>query len=190
MNPRIQGGLEPFWALVSWALVSKRLVLRGSVLIRCLLQFAARQIMNEFDGRFPDSYSSLLQLKGVGTYTASAIASIAYHEPVAVVDGNVARVLSRLFAMEEPINSSSGVKQLQLLADEMLDRDDPGTHNQAMMEFGALQCVPQGPDCEACPLQVHCMAYKEGKVSLLPLKIKKTKVRDRYFYYMVLEHEG
>ena len=154
------------------------------------LQFAARQIVNEFNGQIPDSYSTLLQLKGVGTYTASAIASIAYHEPVAVVDGNVARVLSRLFAMEDPINSSAGVKQLQVLADEILDRKDPGTHNQAMMEFGALQCVPICPNCEACTLQAHCMAYKEGKVSHLPVKIKKAKVRERYFYYLVLEHEG
>ncbi len=92
--------------------------------------------------------------------------------------------------MEEAINSGRGVKQLQLLADEILDREDPGTHNQAMMEFGALQCVPLNPNCEACPLQAHCMAYKEGKVSLLPIKIKKTKVRERYFYYMVLAHEG
>lgn len=154
------------------------------------LQFAARQIVNDFDGQFPESYASLLQLKGIGTYTASAISSIAYHEPVAVVDGNVARVLSRLFVMEDPINSSGGVKHLQTLADEILDRKDPGTHNQAMMEFGALQCVPLSPNCEACTLQAHCLAYKEGKVSHLPVKIKKVKIRKRYFYYLVLEQDG
>ncbi len=154
------------------------------------MQFAAQQIVKDFDGQFPDTYDQILTLKGVGTYTASAIASIAFGEPVAVVDGNVARVVSRLFAMDAPINSGKGAKQIQYLADEMLERKDAGTYNQAIMEFGALQCVPKNPNCEICPLKDTCLAYEQNTVSTLPIKINKVKIKKRYFNYMVMEHKG
>ncbi len=154
------------------------------------MQFAAQQIMNDFDGHFPDTFEKILRLKGVGNYTAAAVASIAFGEAVAVLDGNVARVLSRLYGITTAINTGAGSKQLQALADQILDHKDPGTHNQALIEFGALQCVPVNPGCENCPLQQHCIAYKDDTVRSIPLKLKKVKIKMRYFYYALFEHDG
>jgi A/G-specific adenine glycosylase len=153
------------------------------------LHTAARQVVSDYGGVFPGDRTKLLQLKGVGAYTASAVASIAFNEPVAVVDGNVARVLSRLFAVEEAVNSTAGQKNIQQLADELFDRDRPGEFNQAIMEFGALQCVPT-PDCPACPLNSHCMAFTRQEVDRYPVKNKKAKVKQRYFTYLVIGHNG
>lgn len=148
---------------------------------------AADQIVKEFNGIFPTSYERILTLKGVGNYTAAAIASIAFNEAVAVLDGNVARVLSRLFGVDTPINTGKGAKELQELADLILDHQQAGIHNQAIMEFGALHCTPVNPRCETCPLQTHCIAFKDDIVKSLPVKLKKIKIKVRYFYYAIIE---
>lgn len=154
------------------------------------MHFASKQIVSEFNGKFPNTYANLLKLKGVGPYTASAIASIAFNLPHAVLDGNVMRVLARLFLVEEPINSSKGLKLLNELATELLDKNHPGDYNQAMMEFGALQCVPKNPDCITCPLNDSCMAFSEQMVTVLPIKTAKTKQRHRYFLYFVHQNNN
>jgi len=154
------------------------------------LHHAARYVVEEMDGEMPRSYDGLLKLKGVGSYTASAIASICFDEPRAVVDGNVSRVIARLFGLDEPINSTQGYKNISSLADELLDRNNPGTHNQAMMEFGALQCVPVSPDCKRCPLFDHCEARKSDRVNLLPVKIPKRKPVERWMYFYILLCNG
>lgn len=145
----------------------------------------AINIVNNHNGRFPASFSELIIHKGIGTYTASAIASFAYNEPVAVLDGNVMRVLSRLFAIEEDINKETTKKILQQLANDILPIANANTHNQAMMEFGALQCVPKNPNCDICPLHTNCMAFAQKKVSILPFKSKKTKPKQRQLHYYI-----
>lgn len=150
------------------------------------LQQAAQYIMRELGGVFPTTYEGLLALKGVGDYTASAVASICYNEAKAVVDGNVYRVLSRIFDIETPINTTEGVKYFRELAYQLLDKERAGEYNQAIMEFGALQCKPQSPDCMSCVMQAKCLAYHRGKVEQLPVKLPKVKIRQRYFHYCVL----
>lgn len=150
------------------------------------LHAAAKDIMEKFDGVFPREYKDILSLKGIGEYTAAAIASFVWNEPYPVVDGNVFRVLSRLFAIETPVDSTKGKKEYTELAGLMMDPDNAGLHNQAIMEFGALQCVPQSPDCEACPLKERCMAYASGNVQAFPVKRNKTKTRARYFHYLYI----
>lgn len=145
----------------------------------------AKFVWNELNGIFPQDYKSLLSLKGVGEYTASAIASICFNEPKAVVDGNVYRVLSRFFGIDTPINSTEGVKTFKLLAQSLINNDHPGIYNQAIMEFGALQCKPQNPDCSVCPLNSACVALKNNQVKELPVKLKKTKIQIRHFNYLV-----
>ncbi|WP_203295373.1 A/G-specific adenine glycosylase [Luteirhabdus pelagi] len=155
------------------------------------LHTAAQYVSEELQGTFPPNYKELLALKGVGDYTASAIASICYEEPVAVVDGNVYRVLSRLFADATPINTPKGVKRFKQLAQELLDEEQPGTFNQAIMEFGARQCVPQNPDCDSCVLKDSCRAFQQDAVGEFPVKLKKQKIKKRYFNYLVfLSDEG
>ncbi|MCW9036355.1 A/G-specific adenine glycosylase [Altibacter sp.] len=153
------------------------------------LHAAAKFVVHDLEGAFPGTYKELLQLKGVGDYTASAIASICYSEPAAVVDGNVYRVLSRVFGVETPINSTQGIKDFKTLAQALLDPSQPGTYNQAIMEFGAQYCVPQNPVCETCIFSDRCEAYKTGKVGLLPVKLKKSTIKKRYFNYMVILSE-
>lgn len=150
------------------------------------LHYSAQYIVNQLGGEFPNTYEKLLALKGVGDYTASAVASICFNAPTAVVDGNVYRVLSRIFGIDTPINSTKGVKEFKLLAQELLNLKQPGEHNQAMMEFGAVQCKPQSPNCLGCPANNRCIAFAEGRVGVLPVKEKKVKVRKRYFNYLVL----
>ncbi|QIE59551.1 A/G-specific adenine glycosylase [Rasiella rasia] len=150
------------------------------------LRFTANFVANELNGVFPNTYESLKKLKGVGDYTASAIASICYQEPAAVVDGNVYRVLSRVFGVATPINSTAGIKEFKLLAQTLLDEKQPGVFNQAIMEFGARYCVPQNPACEGCIFSENCMAFTSRTVSELPVKLKKLKVKKRYFNYIVL----
>ncbi|WP_034886950.1 A/G-specific adenine glycosylase [Gillisia sp. Hel_I_29] len=151
------------------------------------LHTTAKHVAFDLNGVFPKSYESLLKLKGVGDYTASAIASISYNEPAAVVDGNVYRVLARYFDIDTPINSSSGIKEFKQLAQELLDKEDPATYNQAIMEFGALQCKPQSPLCTSCPLSDSCLALQNNRIAELPVKIKKTKIKKRYFNYLVFQ---
>lgn len=145
----------------------------------------ARIVMEEHAGYFPKKYDELIRLKGVGEYTAAAISSFAANEPRAVVDGNVFRLLARYFGIEEVINSSKGKKAFTVLANEVIDKANPGLSNQAMMEFGSLQCRPQNPDCPACPLRPGCFAYKNQLAGVLPVKQKKTVTRNRYFNYIV-----
>ena len=150
------------------------------------LHHAARTVVKDFGGRFPADYLGLLNLKGVGEYTAAAIASIAYNEAVPVVDGNVARVLARLYALDQPVDSPSGYKFLKQIAGELIPISDAATFNQAIMEFGALQCKPKNPDCETCPLRLNCQAYGTKRVSVYPKKLNRTKVKELNFYYFVI----
>ena len=154
------------------------------------LHKTAQQIVDEHNGNFPSEYLAIVKLKGIGPYTAAAIASIAFSLPYPTIDGNVYRVLSRYFGIDTPIDSTEGKKQFQEIAEELLDESDPGMHNQALMEFGALQCVPKSPDCNNCPLQPGCFAAQNNKINVLPVKAKKTKQRERYFYYYLLEQNG
>ncbi len=154
------------------------------------LHAAANQVMSEFGGVFPKTYQDILMLKGVGPYTAAAIASFAYQEQCAVVDGNVYRVLSRLYDEPLPIDSGPGKRLFQALADELLSPDRPDLHNQGMMELGALVCTPTQPSCGECPLQEACMSFANGTVLQRPQKQGKTKVRDRYFQYFIFSYEG
>lgn len=149
------------------------------------LHATANTLVNDYGGRFPDTYDGLLSLKGVGSYTAAAIASIAYRLPHAVLDGNVFRVLARLFLLDTPIHSTAGKKQFSLLADSLLDPMHPDTYNQAIMDFGALQCVPSKPNCGDCPINGLCLAYKQDAVSLVPVRKAETPKRVRHFYYVV-----
>lgn len=150
---------------------------------------AARYIRDNYNGQFPKTYQQIRELKGVGDYTAAAISSIAFNLPHAVVDGNVYRVLSRLFNIHTPINSSEGKKFFQQLADELLNTKKAKLHNSAMMEFGALWCKPQNPKCEECPLQSHCLAFANKIVYQLPVKDNKVKIRNRYFNYFIFNYE-
>ncbi len=150
------------------------------------LHFAAKQIVNEFDGQFPKTYNDIKKLKGVGDYTAAAIASFSYNEPTAVVDGNVFRVLSRLFAIGTPINSTLGKKEFSKLADSIIDKKNPADHNQAIMELGALVCRPKNPQCESCPIQFHCESLRLKSVLAFPVKTKKIKVKSRFLNYMLI----
>ena len=145
---------------------------------------AAAQSMH---GKFPPTYAGVRALKGVGDYTAAAICSIAYNMPYAVVDGNVYRVLARVFGIRTPIDSTDGKKQFTALAQALLDKKHPGDYNQAIMDFGAMVCTPQAPQCTACPLANICQARKEGTVEKLPIKAQKTKISTRYFHYIYVE---
>lgn len=150
------------------------------------LHKAAKQVVEM--GDFPNSYEGLKHLKGVGDYTAAAIASICFNEPVAVVDGNVYRVLSRYFGLETPIDSSEGKKQFKELAQYLIDKNNPSTYNQAIMDFGATQCTPKSPHCVDCPLIDSCCAYQNNRIDLLPVKRKKIKQQERRFTYIYLQY--
>ena len=151
------------------------------------LHFTAKQIANEFNGEFPSTYKEIIKLKGIGDYTASAIASFAFDEPSAVVDGNVYRVLSRYFGIKTPINSSAGIKEFKELAQTLIDKENPANYNQAIMEFGAIQCKPKKPMCLFCPLSESCVALQKNLIEVLPVKGKKIKVRNRYFNFLVIK---
>lgn len=147
----------------------------------------AKLVIEKYNGRFPSDRELLLNLPGIGPYTSAAIASIAFNLPFAVIDGNVCRVLSRLFGIMEAINSSKGIKKIQGYADELLDRKQPGTYNQSLMEFGALHCTPANPNCNNCIFNKECFAFSNGKVNELPVKKPKNKVKNRYLYYFIIE---
>ena len=142
------------------------------------------------NGVFPVKYEDILKLKGVGTYSAAAICSFAYNQPHAVVDGNVYRVLSRFFGVNEPIDSGKGKKIFASLAHDLLDKIQPALYNQAIMDFGALQCTPLSPDCTVCPFKNRCFAFNHNMVSSLPIKQNKTKTSERFFYYLLIRDNG
>ena len=147
------------------------------------LHHAAKTVRDKFGGVFPADFNDVLSLKGVGEYTAAAVSSFACNAPHAVVDGNVYRVLSRIFAIDTPIDTTQGKKTFSCVAGEVLDSDNAGLHNQAIMEFGALHCTPHAPRCSDCPV-TFCVAYEQGRVKDYPVKKGKTKVRHRYFNYL------
>ncbi|SES30262.1 A/G-specific adenine glycosylase [Pedobacter rhizosphaerae] len=148
----------------------------------------AQIVVNNFKGIFPTSHDELLKLKGIGEYTAAAISSFSSAEPRAVVDGNVFRVLSRYFGIATPINSPAGKKEFFQLANELLFLPDPATYNQAIMEFGAVQCKPKSPNCGICPINMDCFAFKNQKVKDLPVKLGKIKQKHRFFNYFILQN--
>lgn len=154
------------------------------------LQAAARDIMSRFQGVFPSEYKDILSLKGIGEYTAAAIASFVWNQPYPVVDGNVYRVLSRLFALATPIDTTKGKKEFKELANLIMNQYEPGRYNQAIMEFGALQCVPQQPNCFTCPLSGQCVSYATNDVHLYPAKQNKIKTKDRFFNYLYIIYNG
>jgi len=154
------------------------------------LHFSAKFIVNELQGEFPRTYNDIIKLKGIGDYTASAIASICFNEPNAVVDGNVYRVLARYFGIKTSINSTKGIKEFKQLAQQLINTEDPGNHNQAIMEFGARLCKPQNPDCTICPLNESCVALSLKLVKELPVKEKKLKIKNRYFNYLVIQTDS
>ncbi len=154
------------------------------------LHRAAKTVVEKHNGELPRNYDAIRSLAGVGDYTAAAIASFAYNLPHAVVDGNVYRVLSRLFGVSTPIDTTKGKREFATLAQALLPSDRPALHNQAVMEFGALQCVPSSPGCDDCPLQGQCAAFERDLVAELPVKSKRVKMQTRYFHYFFVECGG
>lgn len=152
------------------------------------LHAAAKQIVAQ--GHFPETFDDIKKLKGVGDYTAAAIASMAFNIPVAAVDGNAYRVLSRHFGIRTPINSTEGKKEFQTLDQSLLPDDVPGKYNQAVMDFGAMQCTPLSPDCATCPLKESCMAFRTNAVGELPVKLRKTEVKERHLSYVYIRCNG
>ena len=154
------------------------------------LHAAAQTVAEQYGGAFPGQYEQIRALKGVGDYTAAAIASFAFGLPYSVLDGNVFRVLARWYGIHTPLDTPEGRKQFSALAQELLDPAAPGAHNQAMMDFGATWCTPRQPKCADCPFQSNCMAYKNNLTAELPVKLKKTPKKERFFVYFVFKHKG
>ncbi len=146
---------------------------------------SAKYIHHTLGGKFPEDYENILSLKGIGTYTASAIASFAFNKPYAVLDGNVFRVLSRFFGIVIPINTSEGKRIYTILAQQLLDKKNPGVYNQAIMDFGAVICKPASPLCLECPLKNKCVAFGTDKVSMLPVNEKIVRQKERFFTYLI-----
>ncbi|WP_031528667.1 A/G-specific adenine glycosylase [Dyadobacter crusticola] len=151
------------------------------------MHFTARQVVAEYGGAFPATAAKLLKLKGLGAYTAAAIASFSFDERVAAIDGNVYRVMSRIFGIQSDMLGNEGKKEFALLAGKLVPADDPATYNQAMIEFGALQCVPVSPACHICPFTDICFAFAHNMQNQLPVKVKKLKVKHRYLNYLVIQ---
>ena len=147
--------------------------------------YTAKEVISAHNGIFPTRYEELIKLKGIGDYTAAAISSFSANENQAVIDGNVFRVLARYFGIDEPINSSNGKKIFSKLAKELIGGQQALLYNQAIMEFGALQCKPKSPKCEICPLALSCFALNHQQIHNLPVKLKKGKIRERWFNYFV-----
>lgn len=150
------------------------------------LHFSAKYIAYDLDNVFPTTYPEILKLKGVGTYTAAAIASFAYDLPYAVVDGNVYRVLARYFGIETPIDSTNGIKEFAKLANELINKRKAADYNQAIMDFGATQCTPRNPNCATCPFSKNCVGFNMQKSDILPVKTKKIKKTERFFHYLII----
>ncbi len=154
------------------------------------LHTCAKMVVDGLNGKFPDNYKELKKLKGIGPYTAAAIASIAFKEPVAVVDGNVYRVLARIFGIDKDITGNEGKTFFSAKANELIPKEQPDLFNQAMMEFGALHCLPQNPMCDSCIFSKGCVANQKELQRVLPIKSKKLKVRTRYFYYFIIKQRN
>lgn len=154
------------------------------------LLFTAREIAKNYNGIFPVTYENIIQLKGIGKYTAAAIVSFAYNQPYGVVDGNVFRVLSRVYGIDLPIDSLLGKKYFESLAQHLLDKNQPALYNQAIMDFGATICKPKLPECAACVFKNDCKAYNQNLISVLPIKAKKLIQQTRWFYYVVINYEN
>jgi len=150
------------------------------------LHEAARQITRQYRGKLPCSYDELITIRGIGEYSAAAIASMAFHEPVPLVDGNVFRVISRLFMIGFQQGTGAAKKAVRKIAWEIMNPEKPGLHNQAIMEFGAIQCTPKNPGCSVCIFRANCKAYRNGKVEEYPVTGKKGKLRDRFFNYLFI----
>ena len=155
------------------------------------LHTAAQQIMENHQGIFPKNYLDIRKLKGIGDYTAAAISSMAFQLPYPAVDGNVLRVITRIFGIYEDISQTATVKTITQLCEKMVDKENPGNFNQALMEFGAIHCTPKNPKCDACPFGTYCVALKQEHQTILPLKLLKTKIKERYFHYFIFlkEHQ-
>lgn len=150
---------------------------------------AAKFVANDLEGQFPNTYKDILALKGVGPYTAAAIASFAFNLPHAVVDGNVYRVLARIFGISTPSDSTAGKKEFAALAEQLLDKEKAGQYNQAIMDFGATHCTPKKPKCKDCPFLNDCVAYSEQAITQYPVKVKKLVRKDRFFNFLVLSQK-
>lgn len=146
----------------------------------------AKTLVKEYKGSFPETTTELMKLKGIGPYTAAAVASIAFDKPAAVVDGNVIRVLSRLFGIEKAYDRPEGKQAIHKKADELIDQNAPGTYNQAIMDFGAMICVPKNPLCRKCPFKEYCYALRNEKIDLFPVPSKPARKKNRYLNYLVL----
>lgn len=151
------------------------------------LHMCAKTIWYDYNGEFPNTYQKLLLLKGIGTYTASAISSFAFGESKAVVDGNVFRILARYFGITSDISSTKTKKEFESLANQLITPQNPGEYNQAIMDFGSRQCIPQSPNCDLCPLHSSCFAFNHNLIKTLPIKINKTKILERFFQYYVIK---
>lgn len=149
------------------------------------LHATAKKVAFDYNGSFPDNYKDLLLLKGVGEYTAAAIASIAFDEAVPVVDGNVFRVLSRIYGITSDISVHTTKKEFQQLAQTLISKNHPALFNQAIMDFGAIQCIPKSPNCSICPFIKDCIAYQTNQVDKLPVKLSKVKVKNRYLNFLI-----
>jgi A/G-specific adenine glycosylase len=154
------------------------------------LMISAKQIYYERNGEFPRNYEEIIALKGIGSYTAAAIASFAFNLPYAVLDGNVFRLLSRFFGIEIPVNTTEGKKYYGKLAQSLLDKKNPGIYNQALMDFGAVVCKPAAPLCLECPFQKKCIAFQQKKVSVLPVNTKKLTLKNRFFNYLLVHYKS
>ena len=150
----------------------------------------AKTIMTKYNGEFPKGYNNLIQLKGVGTYTAAAISSICFNNQIGVVDGNVYRVLSRVYDIATPINHNSSKKKFQEIANQLVPKNNPGIYNQAIMDFGSIHCTKHNPKCSVCPINKECIALEKNNVSLRPVKTIKQKTKTRYFNYLLIEQNG
>lgn len=151
------------------------------------LHACAKMVVEEYQGHFPQTFDELLKLKGIGRYTAAAIASMAFNQANAVVDGNVYRVLSRVFGLYDDIADTKSAKVFEKLANELIPAKDPGEYNQAIMDFGAIQCTPKSPACAICPFSGTCYAFNNGEIERLPVKSKKVKVKKLFFHYVIFE---
>ena len=154
------------------------------------LHLAAKTIVRDYQGQFPYTYENIRKLKGVGDYTAAAVASIAFGLPYPLADGNVYRLFARYFGISTPIDTVKGKNEILNIAKQLMPSQNAGLHNQSLMEFGALQCVPKSPTCDVCPLIQSCFAAQNLLVETLPVKSKKTKQTVRYFYYYYIEHKN
>jgi len=154
------------------------------------LHYTAKDIVTNSNGEFPNDYNKLLELKGVGNYTAAAIASFAFGLPYAVVDGNVIRLLSRVFGIDTPFDTTKGKKQFQQLAQQLLLEKKASVYNQAIMEFGALQCKPKSPNCSICPMQEFCVASQSIDVNSFPVRSKKVKVKERFLHFLMIQTDN